>query len=136
MRLRFLPAAAFVALALPAAASAHRPAVRAEKEAMMYNAGSHYAGLSAKDVDVPRAYPLRCAIADIATVVNGSHWGAWSFNGSRYTSSGCKRWASNGWTIEHKIGRRWYVLAEGDELPAHIAGVSHKIAVDLIKGLG
>jgi hypothetical protein len=103
---------------------------------MMYDAGSHYGGLSAEDVDAPRRYPLDCAVADIATVVKGSQWGAWSFNGKRYASSGCQRWASNGWVIEHKISGRWYVLAEGDELPRHIPDVPHNIAVDLIRGLG
>ena len=123
------------ALVLCAAASAHRPAVRSEKVAMMYHAGSHYAGLSAKAVDAPRAYPLRCAIADIATVVKGSRWGAWSFSPRRAHDAGCAKWGSNGWVIEHKIGKRWYVLAEGSELPGHVAGVPHRIAVDLVKGL-
>lgn len=123
------------ALTICAAASAHRPAIRAEKVAMMYHAGSHYAGLSAKTVDAPRAYPLRCAIADIATVVKGSRWGAWSFSPRRAHDATCAKWGSNGWVIEHKIGRRWYVLAEGSELPGHVAGVPHRIAVDLVKGL-
>jgi hypothetical protein len=123
------------ALVLCAAAAAHRPAVRAEKAAMMYHAGSHYAGLPAKEVDAPKAEPLRCAIADIATVVRGSRWGAWSFDPRRTNDHGCRRWGSNGWVIEHKIGKRWYVLAEGSELPGHVAGVPHRVAVDLVKGL-
>jgi hypothetical protein len=124
------------ALVVCASASAHRLAVRAEKVAMMYNAGSHYAGLSANAVDAPRAYPLRCAIADIATVVKGSRWGGWAFNPSRAHDRGCARWGSNGWVIEHKIGKRWYVLAEGSELPGHVAGVPHRVALDLVKGMG
>lgn len=123
------------ALVLCAAASAHRPAVHAEKAAMLYHAGSHCAGLSAKAVDAPKAYPLRCAIADIATVVKGSRWGAWSFNPRRANDHGCKKWGSNGWVIEHKIGKRWYALSEGYELPEHVAGVPHRIAVDLVAGL-
>ena len=122
-------------LVLCAAASAHRSAVHAEKVAMIFHAGSHYAGLSAKAVDEPKGYPLRCAIADIATVVKGSHWGAWSFNPRRAHDALCAKWGSNGWAIEHKIGKRWFVLAEGSELPSHVAGVPHRIAVDLVKGL-
>jgi hypothetical protein len=60
-------------LVVPTMAWAHRPAVRAEKAAMMYDAAGQCGGLSARDVDVPRAHPLRCAVADIATVVRGLH---------------------------------------------------------------
>jgi hypothetical protein len=116
-------------------ASAHRRAIRAEKVAMMYHAGSHYAGLPAKQVDAPKAYPPTCAKADIATVVKGSAWGAWSFN-PRAKAKKCAKWGSNGWVIEHKLKGKWYVVAEGSELPGKVKGVPHKIAVDLVDGLG
>jgi len=103
---------------------------------MMYHAGSHYDHLPAKDVDVPKAFPLRCAVADIATVVAGSRWGGWEFNSRLGRDRQCARWASNGWTIEHKIGPRWYVVAEGSERYTHIPGVPQRIAVDELKGLG
>jgi hypothetical protein len=75
-------------------------------------------------------------VADIATVVKGSTWGAWAYSAHAYYHvHGCKRWASNGWLIEHKIRGRWYVLAEGDELPRHIPHVPHRIAADVIHGL-
>jgi len=102
----------------------------------MYHAGSHYDHLPAKDVDVPKAFPLRCAVADIATVVAGSRWGGWEFNSRLGRDRQCARWASNGWTIEHKIGPRWYVVAEGSERYTHIPGVPQRIAVDELKGLG
>ena len=135
MKVRAVLLAVVVTLVVPTVASAHRPAVRAEKAAMMYTAGSHYDGLSAKDVDRPRAYPMRCAVADVATVVKGSQWGAWAFNARLSHDRTCVRWGSNGWVIEHKIGRRWYVIVEMNTLPPHIAGVPHRIAVDLFKGL-
>lgn len=128
--------AAAVIPAVPTVASAHRPASRAEKAAMQYRAGSHYDHQSAKDVDVPNAFPLRCAVADIATVVKGSRWGAWIFNSRLKRDPVCARWASNGWTIEHRIGRRWYVVAEGSEVYTGIPGVPQRIAADLLKGLG
>jgi len=117
-------------LSFAANAEAHRPATRAEQMAMIYHAGSHYAGLTAKQVDEPRAFPLQCSEADIATVAKG--WGAWA---PVVTSHVCDRWGANAWIIEHKIGRRWLVVAEGDLLPAHIPGVPHRIAVDVIRGL-
>jgi len=70
---------------------------------MLYRADSYYDHQSAKDVDVPKAFPLRCAVADIATVVKGARWGAWIFNSRLERDPVCARWASNGWTIEHKI---------------------------------
>lgn len=103
---------------------------------MLYHAGSHYDHLSAKDVDVPKAFPLRCAVADIATVAKGSRWGGWVFNSRLERDPACTRWASNGWTIEHKIGPRWYVVAEGSELRTRIPGVPQRIAADVLKGLG
>jgi hypothetical protein len=122
-------------LVFPAAAAAHRKATRAEKAAMVYHAGSHYGHLTAKQVDEPKNYPLKCAEADIATVVKGSTWGAWAPNSRTYHERACKRWAFNAWVIEHKIRGRWYVIAEGDLLPYHVPHVPHRIAKDLITGL-
>jgi hypothetical protein len=133
-----------MALALPVAASAHRPAVRAEKTAMIYNASARYYGGS--NENEPRSAPLRCFVADIATVVDGSRWGAWSF--SAYATEPrneqqCR--TGNGISIEHKIGKRWYVLWEGDEgyPPTHntregsitLQGVPRAVAKDLEAGI-
>ena len=133
-----------LALAVPAAASAHRGATRAEKAAMIYNASGRYYGAGFDNE--PRSAPLRCFVADISTVVRGSQWGAWSF--SRYATQPrherqCR--TGNGMSIEHKIGRRWYVLWEGDEgyPPTHdkregsitLQGVPRTVAKDLEAGI-
>lgn len=147
-RLLKTPRAAVVimalALALPAAASAHRAASSAEKAAMIYHASGRYYG--AGFASEPRSAPLRCFVADISTVVRGSRWGAWSF--SRYAIEPkhvrqCR--TGNGMSIEHKIGRRWYVLWEGDQgyPPTHnrregsitLQGVPRAVAKDLDAGI-
>jgi hypothetical protein len=133
-----------VALIVPVAALAHRPAIRAEKAAMAYEAsGRYYGGMS---VGFPRSVPLRCFVADITTVVKGSRWGALTW--SRYADQSSherKCRTANGITIEHKIGRRWYVLWAGSSgyPPTHtkhegsltLQGVPRAIAKDLIAGL-
>jgi hypothetical protein len=133
-----------MALALPGAASAHRPAVRGEKAAMIYNASARYYGGS--NENEPRSAPFRCFVADIATVVNGSRWGAWSFSAyaiePRHEQQ-CR--TGNGISIEHKIGKRWYVLWEGDQgyPPTHnkqegsitLQGVPRAVAKDLEAGI-
>jgi hypothetical protein len=133
-----------LALALPATASAHRAATSPQKAGMIYNASGRYygAGLDKE----PRSAPLRCFVADISTVVRGSRWGAWSF--SRYAIEPkhvrqCR--TGNGMSIEHKIGRRWYVLWEGDQgyPPTHnkregsitLQGVPRAVAKDLDAGI-
>ena len=133
-----------LALALPVAASAHRAAVSAEKAAMIYTASGRYYGAGYDNE--PRSAPLRCFVADISTVVRGSRWGAWSF--SRYAiepkhEQQCR--TGNGMSIEHKIGRRWYVLWEGDQgyPPTHdkregsitLQGVPRAVAKDLDAGI-
>jgi hypothetical protein len=141
-------AAAFViavsaALSVPAAASAHRLATNGEAAAMIYSASGRYYGNS--KVAEPRSAPLRCFSADISTVVNGSRWGAWTF--SKYAETHeqqCR--IANGITIEHKIGKQWYVLWEGSEgyPPTHktrvgtltLMGVPRAVAKDLTRGLG
>jgi hypothetical protein len=133
-----------LALALPAAASAHRPAISSEKAAMIYNASARYYG--GGNEDEPRSAPLRCFVADIATVVKGSQWGAWSF--SEYATEPAHEQQcriANGISIEHKIGKRWYVLWEGDEgyPPTHnqrdgsitLQGVPRAVAKDLEAGI-
>jgi hypothetical protein len=129
---------AAVALALPAAASAHRPAGRAAMAAMLYDASGRYY-YHAK-VAVPRSAPLRCFVADIATVVKGSRWGAYSY--SRYAAHHLRQCRSgNGYVIVHKVGNRWYVLWQGSEgyPPTHsgggLTGVPRAIAKDLVSGL-
>jgi hypothetical protein len=129
-------------LAIPAGASAHRPAIRAEKSAMVHDASARYYGGLA--VNEPRSAPLRCFVADIATVAPGSRWGAWTF--SRYAFRHPRRCRTgNGLAIEHKIGRRWYVFWEGDEgyPPTRnkregsltLQGVPRRVAKDLRTGL-
>jgi hypothetical protein len=111
---------------------------------MVYRAsGRYYGGIAASE---PPSAPARCFVADIATVVKGSRWGAWTF--SSYAdepghASQCR--TGNGIAIEHKIGERWYVYWEGDEgyPPTHrkkegsitLRGVPRKVAKDLWAGL-
>jgi hypothetical protein len=132
--MRALIALAVTAMVLvaPAVAQAHRPASSAQKSAMMYHAGSHYDHLSAKQVDASVSYPLKCAIADVSTV--NRNWGGWEFNGKMYNVSGCRKWASNGYTIEHKIGSRWYVITEGSQAEP-VPGVPRKVFLDVVAGL-
>jgi len=130
------------AFSIPAPASAHRLATKAEAAAMIYSASGRYYG-NAK-VAEPRSAPLGCFTADISTVVNGSRWGAWTF--SKYAETHeqqCR--IANGITIEHKIGNQWYVLWEGSEgyPPTHktrvgtltLLGVPRAVAKDLTRGL-
>jgi hypothetical protein len=112
--------------AAPAAASAHRPATRAEKTAIVYHAsGALYGGGT-----------LRCAIADVSTVVRGSQWAAWSFNGRLAFDPQCRRWASNGSVILNKIGKGWFVMTEGSSFQFPVPGVPTRILLDLVRGLG
>ena len=136
--------AALLALLLPVAAWAHRPANGAEKAAMIYHASARYYG--AGNPDEPGSAPLRCFVADIATVVKGSQWGAWSFSAYATEPSHqtqCR--TGNGMSIEHKLGKRWYVLWEGDQgyPPTHdkregsitLQAVPRAIAKDLEAGI-
>jgi hypothetical protein len=126
-------------LALPAAASAHRPASQAEKAAMLYGASGRY--WNGAMVAEPRSVPLRCFVADVATVVRGSRWAAWSY--SRWALHHLRRCrAGNGYVVAHKIGGTWYVVWEGAEgyPPRHASlrgqkGVPRGIAKDLRAGL-
>lgn len=136
--------AVVVALAAAAQASAHRRANRAQTAAMVYDASArYYGGVSVRE---PRSAPLRCFTGVIATVVNGSRWGAWTF--SHYADqpshvAQCR--TGNGVVIEHKIGQRWYVLWEGSAgyPPTHdtkvgsftLKAVPRAVAKDLIAGL-
>ena len=136
--------AAVAVLAIPAVASAHRRATNAEKEALVYQASGRYFGNL--NVDEPRSAPARCFRADIATVVKGSQWGAWTFAVYAYQHEQACR-AGNGIAVEHKIGRRWFVYWEGSAgyPPTHtksypngfkLQGVPRNIFNDLEKGLG
>lgn len=135
-------AALLASLYLTSAALAYRPATGAETKAMVYRASGRYYGNM--KVSEPRAAPLRCFVADIATVVRGSRWGAWTF--SRYADHHelqCR--TGNGISITHKIRNRWYVFWEGSEgyPPTHtqhggpfpLQGVPRAVAKDLVKGL-
>ena len=132
-------AVVLAALALPAAATAHRPASRREKAAMLYQPSGRYWGNA--PVAVPRSTPLRCFVTDIATVVKGSRWGA-SANSSYAVHHQGRCHTGNGYIVEHKIGRRWYVYWEGSGPypPTHgrygSRGVPRAIARDLKAGLG
>jgi hypothetical protein len=134
-----------ILMCLPALAAAHRPAVRAETQAMVYSASGRYFG--GGRVSEPRSAPLACFTADISTVVRGSQWGAWGF--SKFATqpvheAQCR--VANGVTIEHKIGGRWYVLWEGSEgypptRTTHegsltLQAVPRAVAKDLVRGLG
>ncbi len=133
-----------LAIAIPASAAAHRPAVAAEKDAMVYHAsGRYYGGVC---VSEPVSVPSRCFTADISTVARGAQWGAYTF--SRYADQSshaqlCR--TGNGVVIEHKIAGRWYVLWEGsDGYPPTrdtrsgsftLKAVPRRVAKDLIAGL-
>lgn len=99
---------------------------------MMYHAGSHYHHLSAKQVDAPMSYPLKCASADISTL--NKRWGGWAFNGKMYKVKACRKWASNGEVIEHKIGSRWYVVTEGSTI-GPVRSIPRKVLLDVVAGL-
>lgn len=101
-------------LSVPATASAHRSAVRAEKEAILFHARDYRDGANASE---PRSTPLKCFVVDIATVVKGSRWGGWTFSAYAYASmhNQLQCHAGNGWGVYHKIKGRWYALWEGDE---------------------
>jgi hypothetical protein len=117
--------------ALPALALAHRPATRAEKSAMVYHAGNHYA--PGVQVDEPRSFPLHCAKAVISTVVKGSQWGAYTL----INNSHCRKYQGGDSTFEHKINGRWYVVTERGAGPFfNVSGVPRRIGLDLLKGLG
>jgi hypothetical protein len=144
MKIAAAIAGAALALAVPAVASAHRAAINPEKSAMLYHASARYYG--GTPVDEPRSAPLRCFTADIATVVRGSQWGAWTFSpyaDQRAHQLQCR--TANGVAIEHKIGNRWYVLWEGSEgyPPTRdtregslvLKGVPRRVAKDLVAGL-
>ena len=132
-----------VALFFPSVASAHRPATKTETAAMIYAASGRYYGNL--NVTEPRSAPLRCFIADISTVINGARWGAWTWStyGDTHVQQ-CR--TANGVSIEHKIGKQWYVFWEGSEgyPPTHkkrvgsltLMGVPRGVAKDLDSGLG
>jgi len=135
--------AGVTALCFPTAASAHRLASNAETAAMVYTANGRYYGDG--NVAEPRSAPLRCFAADISTVVKGARWGAWTFSTYAETHEQQCRIA-NGITIEHRIGKQWYVFWEGSEgyPPTHktrvgtltLMGVPRAVAKDLDRGLG
>jgi hypothetical protein len=111
-----------VALVLPAAAAAHRPATGAETRAMLTAGGE------------ARSVPLQCFAADISTVVPGSQWGAWSYSPYAARPSNQRRCETgNGESIEHKVGGRWHVLWSGDE--GYPQDVPRRIAKDLLAGI-
>jgi hypothetical protein len=134
--------AILAALVWPAVASAHRPATKAETSAMIYTAsGRYYVNGSAGEL---RSAPLRCFTADISTVVKGARWGAWTW--SKFADTHLQQCqTANGITIEHKIGKQWYVLWEGSEgyPPTHkkrvgaltLMPVPRAVAKDLASGL-
>jgi hypothetical protein len=101
------------ALFWPAVASAHRAATKAEASAMIYHASGRYYA-NGGGGGALRSAPLRCFKADISTVVQGSRWGAWTW--STYGDTHLKQCqTANGVTIEHKIGKQWYVFWEGSD---------------------
>jgi hypothetical protein len=109
---------------------------------MIYAASGRYYGN--EKVAEPRSAPLRCFTAEISTIVEGARWGAWTF--SKYAEvheRQCR--IANGITIEHKIGKQWYVFWEGSEgyPPTHkkrvgtfsLMAVPRAVAKDLDSGL-
>jgi len=131
MRRALIAGATIATLGMPAVAQAHRPATSAEKSAMMYHAGSRIDHLSAKEVDAPSSEPLKCGIADVSTV--DKSWGGWTFNSAMFTA--CQRWAADGVVLEHKIGGRWFVIAEGSSFTTLPAKLSRKVFLDVTSGL-
>jgi hypothetical protein len=131
-------------LVFAGAASAHRPAVKAEKNAMIYEAsGRYYHDLKVAE---PRSAPLKCFKADISTKQPGSTWGAWTFANTSYVlhhQAECR--AGDGIVFEHKIDGTWYVVWEDSDgyPPTHnetidgyaYQGVPRSVAKDLAAGL-
>jgi hypothetical protein len=111
-----LAAVTGLALAAPAAASAHRTATKPEKSDLLSAAG--------------QTTPARCIRADIATVVPGSRWGAFGFNPS---ARGCARYGVDGITIEYKAGRAFQVKWAGSS--GYPKNVPRRIFNDLSHGL-
>lgn len=114
MKRLFIAVGLLAVLGLPAIASAHRPAVRAEKEGILFHARDYSTGRAA---NLPRSTPLKCFVVDIATVVKGSRWAGWTFSRYAYANMSNQRRCNtgNGWSIYHKIRGRWNVLWSGDE---------------------
>jgi hypothetical protein len=123
-------------------ASAHRPAIGAEKGAMIHQASGRYFGGMA--VAEPRSAPPRCFVADVSTVARDGQWGAWTFSSFAARHAGECR-AVNGLVTAHRIDGRWYVLWESSDgyPPTHnrrigshtYLGVPRSIAKSLVAGL-
>jgi hypothetical protein len=147
MKRLIILATALIVLAIPAMASAHRPAVKAEKQAILFYAISWSDGTPVAE---PRSTPLKCFVVTISTVVKGSAWGGWTF--SRYAfgdgNGDAKSQArerqchtANGWGVLHRESGTWYDYWEGDEgyPPTHetdySGAVPRAIAKDILNGL-
>jgi hypothetical protein len=120
-------AVASIMVAAPAA-FAHRLASKAERAAMLYHPGNRSGAPG--PVALPKRFPARCAVAEIATVVPGSKWGGYAFNSH---ASHCGRFGFNGITIENKTHGEWFVLWEGSSgIPSNVPTA---VFNDISKGL-
>jgi hypothetical protein len=123
LRPLIITASLVVGLAVPAIASAHRPATHAERVAITRAEGQ------------PKGIPSVCDYIDIATVVKGSQWAADQSNNQRAGRPPCQR-SGQGITVLHKRNGRWHDVHTGPSvnlLP--IPGVPSNIARDLLAGL-
>jgi hypothetical protein len=107
-----------IAMAFPAAASAHRRATKAERAALVA-AVVHQGKLSTTQA--------ACQVATISTVNRGYAVLAWPAK----LSKACLRVAANGVILEHRVSGHWDFLTEGSSLQCPIKGVPARVAHDL-----
>lgn len=105
-------------MALPAVASAHRPATKAERLAVLA-AVVHQGRLS-------RAQAA-CQKVTISTVDRRYAAISWPAK----LSKACARVAANGVIVEHQTGRHWVFLVEGSTIQCPVKGLPAKVARDL-----
>jgi hypothetical protein len=117
-RARVCLALLVVAMAMPAAALAHRRATKAERAAVVA-AVVHQGKLSSAQA--------RCQVVTISTVNRGYAVLAWPAK----LSKACLRVAANGVIVEHRVAAHWDFLTEGSSLQCPIKGLPTSVAHDL-----
>jgi len=117
-RIRVCALVALLSLAIPAAASAHRPATKAQRAALLA-AVVHQGKLSSTQA--------ACQKFLISTVNSSYATLSWPAK----LSKACLRVAANGVIIEHHRGSHWLFLAEGSSFRCPVKALPAKVARDL-----
>lgn len=117
-RFRICAVMLIVAIAIPAAASAHRTATKAERAAVL-SAVVHQGKLSSAQA--------ACQHVTISTVNQSYAALSWPAK----LSKSCMRVAANGVVIEHHKGSRWVFLAEGSSFQCPVKAFPANVARDL-----